>query len=225
MPTIQIIWQSIVLFIAAILAGALNSVAGGGSFISTPALLATQVPILNANTTNTMALWPGSVASVQAYRDRFGKIRRSLLLLMVVVSLIGGILGANLLLNTSNETLSHLFPFLLLIAALVFTFGNSVATAIRTRLKQQNEGASVQRPAWIMFTAVAVVQLLISIYGGYFGGGIGIMMLAVLSVAGMEDIHAMNALKTLLASCINGVAVVPVITAGTILWAPASLMI
>ena len=225
MTTLQVIGQGALLFVAALMAGALNSVAGGGSFISTPALLSVNVPLLNSNATNTMSLWPGTMASAGAYRDRFGTVPRGMMILLIIVSLIGGDLGARLLLKTPNDTLSRLFPFLFLIAVSLFTFGNTISTRLRQRMRRNDGDTPTRRPTWLIYGGVAVLQIFIAVYGGYFGGGIGIMMLAALSLTGMEDIHTMNALKTLLASCINGTAVLEFVRNGTIWWPQAAIMI
>src|SRR5262249_18225265 len=132
MTILQLIAQGGFLFMAALIAGALNSVAGGGSFVSTPALLSVNVPLLNANVTNSTALLPGTVASAGAYRDRFETIRRQMMVLLILVSFVGGGLGAIFLLNTPNQTLSRLFPFLFLIAVSLFTFGGAISSRIRT---------------------------------------------------------------------------------------------
>ncbi|MEP7289951.1 MAG: sulfite exporter TauE/SafE family protein [Chloroflexota bacterium] len=210
--------QAFLLFIAATLAGALNSVAGGGSFISFPALLFTGVPSKLANTTNTVALWPGSVASVGAYRQEIMAGPRGLRSLLVV-SLIGGIIGAFVLLATPQSTFDKLLPFLLLFATLLFAFGRRVSNNLRERAGRMN------LPPWVLTVTVIILQLLTSIYGGFFGGGIGIVMLAVLALWGMENIHLMNGLKTLLATCINGVAVIIFVANGSVLWPQAVLMI
>ena len=205
------------LFLAAVLSGALNSVAGGGSFISFPALIFTGVPATFANATSTVALWPGSVASAGAYRDHLGDRRRHLL--AVGVSLIGGILGAVLLIRTPQATFVHLVPYLLLLATVLFAFGGKAAVWLRSRTHR------LTGPPWLSFGGIVVAQLAIATYGGYFGGGIGILMLAVLALAGLENIHQMNAVKTLLATCINGVAVLVFVVAGTVIWPKALLMI
>lgn len=200
-----------VLFVAGMLASALNSVAGGGSFISFPALLVLGIPPINANTTNTVALWPGSIASVGAYRREFESSWRALLPL-VMVSLFGGILGAMLLLNTPQDTFARLLPFLLAMATLLLAFSKRITRAIRTR----NIGGSL--PPAVTNVLVLALQFVIAVYGGFFGGGIGIMMLALLSLQGMSNIHAMNGVKTLLAVVINGLAVLVFVTAGTVYW-------
>lgn len=238
--------QGVALFIAAILAGALNSVAGGGSFISFPTLLFTGVPSIAANATNTVALWPGSLASIPPYRKDLTHERRELVIFSVV-SVIGGVLGAIILLGTPQSLFSAMVPWLLLIATLIFAFGNNVAQWLRQRRAQAQDataGASVavagetadededqgaegsitniSRGALI---TVLVIQFVISLYGGFFGGGIGIMMLAGFALLGMRNIHAMNALKVVLASIINGVAIIAFAIAGKIFWPQALLMV
>jgi uncharacterized membrane protein YfcA len=201
----------IVLFFAGMLASALNSVAGGGSFISFPALLVLGIPPINANTTNTVALWPGSIASVGAYRQEFVATRRELVPL-VLVSLVGGILGAILLLNTSQTTFARLLPFLLLMATLLLAFSKRLTRFIRSK----EIGSHL--PPRIVNVFTLILQFFIAVYGGFFGGGIGIMMLALMSLQGMTNIHAMNGVKTLLAVVINGLAVLVFVTAGTVYW-------
>ncbi len=210
--------EILLLFISAVLGGTLNSVAGGGSFLTFPALIFTNVPPIQANATNTVALWPGSVASTGAYRRELAQQRRGLFFFLITISLIGGGLGAVLLISTSQSTFIHLLPYLLLMATLLFTFSSPIIKRLRIRsLKKER----LSRTALV---GVAIVQFIISIYGGYFGGGIGILMLATLALMGMDDIHAMNALKTVLASCINGIATVTFIIEGKVVWPEALLM-
>ncbi len=199
------------LFAAAAAGGAINAVAGGGSFVAFPALLAAGVPPISANATNTVALWPGSVASAVAYRQEIAAMRRELVPLGIA-SFVGGLGGSILLLRTSNDTFVLLIPWLLLFAAALFSFGKRLSGFFA-----KGTEASLG--------VVTVVQLAISIYGGYFGGGMGIMMLAVLSLMGMTDIHKMNGLKTVLAALINGVAVVAFIMAGAVTWGPGLVMV
>jgi uncharacterized membrane protein YfcA len=199
------------LFVAAAVGGAINSVAGGGSFVAFPALLFAGVPAVPANATNTIALWPGSLASAVAYRRELRDVRRTLFPLGVA-SLAGGLVGSLLLLRTSNHTFVLLIPWLLLFATVLFSFGGTVTGRLRA-------GARAS-----LGVAIAA-QLLIGVYGGYFGGGIGIMMLAVLSLLGMTDIHRMNSLKAVLGTLANGVAVVTFVVAGAVAWAPGAVMI
>jgi uncharacterized membrane protein YfcA len=210
--------HAILLFVAALVAGALNSVAGGGSFLSFPALMFAGIAPKTANATNTVALWPGSVASVWAYRKEL-TARRTELISLGVVSVIGGYLGAKLLLKTPERTFVQILPFLLMAATLLFAFGGRISRVVRERMGHQGHETTAS------LVGVTILQLAIATYGGYFGGGIGILMLAALAVMGMEEIHSMNALKTILASLINGVAVVTFISAGAVVWPEASLMI
>ncbi len=204
--------------IAAVAAGALNSVAGGGSFISFPALLFTGVPPIAANATNTVALWPGSVASAGAYRKELVG-QKSVLVALASSSLIGGIAGAILLLRTPETVFLRLLPFLLLMATLVFAFGAKMTARMRVRLNGRTA------PKWAGVYGAFLFQLIIATYGGYFGGGIGFLMLAMLTIMGMGNIHGMNAIKTVLASLINGVAVVTFIAARAVYWPQAGVMV
>jgi uncharacterized membrane protein YfcA len=209
----------LILFLLAVVGGTLNSVAGGGSFFTFPALIFVGIPAIAANASNTVALWPGSVASMGAYRHEIAQQKRSFLILMVSTSLIGGIIGAQLLLHTPASIFQGLIPYLLLLATLLF----ALSGPITTRLRMRNVGKVRLSPSTLI--AVALAQLVIATYGGYFGGGIGILMLATLAMMGMEDIHVMNGLKTVLASCINGVAVVIFIFARAVVWPETILMI
>jgi uncharacterized membrane protein YfcA len=206
------------LFLAAFLGGALNAVAGGGSFIALPALLLAGLPPVSANATTAFAMWPGSVASVVAYRREmtgaWARIPR-----LGAVSLAGGLTGGLLLVKTSDESFMRLLPWLMLLAAATFTFGGRM-TAWARRRRPAAAPSSPQVPLWTL-----PLQLLIATYGGYFGGGMGIMMLAAMAVAGMTDMHEMNGLKSLLAVAINGVALAAFIVDGAISWAPGMVMV
>ena len=230
--------QGVALFIAAILAGALNSVAGGGSFISFPTLLFTGVPSIAANATNTVALWPGSLASIPPYRKDLTHERRELIIFSIV-SVIGGVLGAIILLGTPQALFSAMIPWLLLIATLIFAFGNNIAQWLRQRRAQtqdtqvvsddvdttEDTDASPRKVSTGALVTTVIIQFVISLYGGFFGGGIGIMMLAGFALLGMRNIHEMNALKVVLASIINGVAIIAFAIAGAIYWPQALLMV
>jgi uncharacterized membrane protein YfcA len=223
------ILQACALFVAAALAGALNSVAGGGSFISFPMLVLTGVPELPANATNTVAIWPGAVASVGGYRRELSA-QRNILIPLAIVSVIGGVIGAIALLNTPQVTFKQLVPFLLLFATLLFTFSGTLMNWIKANFKKHNYVEANTEPGIInssrlTFLGVLVVQSIIAFYGGFFGGGIGIMMLAALRVLGMENIHEMNALKMLLSAIINGVAVLLFVTRGIVYWPQAVIMV
>lgn len=210
--------SAIVLFFAAMFAGALNSVAGGGSFITYPALVFGGVPVINANTTSTIALWPGTVASIGAYRKEIAAERGGLWPLLIA-SLMGGTIGAVILLGTPQSTFAKLLPFLLLIATLLFAFGKGVSERVRKTVSNASLPPSTLR------AGVIILQFVIAMYGGFFGGGIGMMMLAAFSLLGMDNIHRMNGLKTLMAGVINGAAVIIFVINGAIYWPQAIIMI
>jgi len=198
-----------------VLGGALNAVAGGGSFVAFPALLFTGVPPIAANATNTFALWVGTSASGGAYRGRFSLSRR-VMIPLVATSVAGGLFGAFLLLKTPAYTFMRVLPWLMLGATLLFAFGKSLTGRRRSGLEHDASAAA-------LFGA-SLFELMVAIYGGYFGGGVGIMNLAMLAALGMTDIHTMNALKVLLGGVINGVAVITFIVKGAIYWPQAAVM-
>jgi uncharacterized membrane protein YfcA len=204
------------LFFAAVLGGALNAVAGGGSFISFPALLFSGVPPVPANATNTVALWTGLVFSGGAFRHHLN-VRMRVVLSLLAVSLAGGVIGAILLLRTPAHTFMRVLPWLMLSATLLFIFGRR---PLRARAASDGHEASTRA---IMLASF--FQLLVGIYGGYFGGGMGIVILAMLTAFGMADIHAMNALKTVLSSATNGIAVVVFVVSHAVYWPQALVMI
>lgn len=222
----------ILLFIAAMLGGTLNSVAGGGSFVTVPSLIFAGVLPVQANTTSTVALWPGSVASITAYRRELAKLNRVVILTLGVTSLVGGVLGALLLLSTSQSTFLYLLPYLMLVATLLFAFSPRITKLLRNRSAATHDSIYSQEIAdktstisWRSLIAISFIQLIIAVYGGYFGGGIGIMILASLGILGMENIHEMNGMKTVLQTSINGVAVITFILARAVVWLPALVMI
>lgn len=210
--------EAVGLFIAAILGGTLNSVAGGGSFITFPTLIFTGVKPIQANATSTVALWPGSIASLGAYRGSI-TTPRAMMVSLSIVSAIGGALGALLLIHTQQSTFVRLIPYLLLAATLIFSFGNAVVGSVRSRMGQRQS-----RP-WVSAVGVHTLQFVIAVYGGFFGGGIGILMLATFTLLSLGDINNMNAVKALLTSAINGVAIVLFVAAGKVEWLPAAIMI
>jgi hypothetical protein len=212
--------EAFLLFFASAIAGALNAVAGGGSFVSFPALLLIHVPPVQANATNTVALWPGLSASAVAYVKHLTLPLR-LLIPLLVTSVAGGWVGALLLLKTPQHTFRHLIPWLLLAGTLLFSFGNK----LRAFAGRKHIAGDLQELSWLAITIVSLAELLISIYGGYFGAGIGFMSLAMFAVLGMQDMHAMGALRTLLAVAINAAAVVTFIAARAVLWTQCIEMI
>ncbi len=213
------------LFVAALVAGAINSVAGGGSFITFPALIFVGIAPIPANATNTAAVWPGTVASTVAYRKAFTEQARRLLPPLIITGIAGGVLGARILLVTPQATFMRIVPWLLLAATLLFVFSGSLTGWVRGRanLKAGDEPVGANAPRSLM-AGVLFLELLVSIYVGYFGAGTGILFLSLLALMGMEDIHAMNGMKTLLVSIVNGVALVTFIFARVIVWPQALLM-
>jgi hypothetical protein len=207
--------QGLLLCAVGAIAGALNAVAGGGSFISFPTLLFTGVQPIPANATNTLALWLGATASGGAYRSRLN-ISRRVMIPLVLAGIIGGILGALLLIKTPASTFFRVLPWLLFGATLLFTFGRYLTRRISVRVSHDATTKAL--------LAASIFELIVAIYGGYFGGGIGIMNLAMFSAMGMTDVHEMNALKTVLGAIINGVAAVTFVLTGAILWPQAAVM-
>ncbi len=208
--------QVVFLFVAGVLGGALNAVAGGGSFVAFPALLLVGVPPIPANATNTLALWTGVTASGGAYRKRLDVPPRVLIPLLVT-SFIGGIAGAFLLLRTPAHTFMRVLPWLMLGATLLFMFGNRIARRRASSVAHEATTAAI--------AGASIFELVVAVYGGYFGGGVGIVNLAMLAAVGMTDIHAMNALKSVLGVAINGIAVLVFIAKGAICWPHAIVMI
>jgi uncharacterized membrane protein YfcA len=210
--------QGIALFVAALAAGAVNSVAGGGSFISFPSLLFIGIPPVNANATNTVALWPGQPASVWAYRGELRKIPRKAILPLTITGVVGGIVGAWVLLITPQATFMRLVPWLLLIATLIFMMSGRITRWVRQR------SASGEQTEFSTGRGV-VLQILIAFYIGYFGAGAGILILAMLALLGMDHIHAMNALKAWLTTVSNGVAALLFVFSHAVYWRQAIVMI
>jgi uncharacterized protein len=212
--------QAIFLFVTAVIAGTLNAVAGGGTFISFPALLSTGVPAVEANATNTVALWPGLAASTGAYLKRLSAPRR-LLVPLLLTSVVGGLAGSLLLLKTPQRVFLHLIPWLLLGGTLLFAFGNQ----IRALAGKSHVVEDLGKMSWQAITVASFAELLVAIYGGYFGAGIGFMLLGMLAAMGIRDIHAMGAIRTLLSVVINAVAVLTFIVAGAVFWPHCLVMI
>jgi hypothetical protein len=205
------------LMIAAAAGGAINAVAGGGTLVTFPALLLFGTPPVIANATSTLALVIGTSGSIYGYRRHLGPVR-PWLWRFVPVSAAGGLIGAVLLTCTSNQTFSKLVPFLILFATVLFVAQGAFRRFANLGSQPGQEG----RPQAIW--GAILFQLGVAIYGGYFGAGIGILMLASLGFIGLSNIHEMNTLKTILASLINLVAAVWFILAGLIHWPKAGVM-
>lgn len=203
--------SDLLLATASFLAGAMNAVAGGGSFITFPALVLSGVPSIAANASSTVALFPGSFASAWAYRDDFRSFEGVSVKALLPVSLAGGLAGAMLLLLTPQTTFDSVIPWLLLFGTLAFAFGRKAGERLRRHIRIG--------PALLLGG-----QFILAVYGGYFGGAVGLMMMAVWSLFGVNDIQAMNAAKTLLVGATNTVAVTCFIVAGEVWWAQTVLM-
>jgi uncharacterized membrane protein YfcA len=209
MPVFEIIG----LALAAALAGAINAIAGGGTLLTFPVLLFYGTPPVVANATSTLALVIGTAGSIFGFRGQMEAVR-PWLARFVPVSLLGGLLGSMLLTHTSNAAFARLVPFLILFATVLF-----FAQGAFRRFAQSD------RPQPQRHVAVAVAfQFAVAIYGGYFGAGIGILMLASLGFLGLTDIHEMNALKNVLGSLINVVAALWFVASGLVDWPKAGVM-
>ena len=211
--------QGAMLFAAATVAGALNSVAGGGSFLSFPALVLTGVPPIQANATNTAALWPGTLASVGAYRNELRGKNRKMIVPLLMTGVIGALIGAFVLLSTPQKTFLRLIPYLLGGATLLFAMSGRITAWVRKRSEH------VRNQTKLAVLGSALIQLCIAVYIGFFGAGAGILMLAMLAIMGIESIHTMNAYKTVLATTCNGIALIPFLVAHAIYWPQALLML
>ena len=205
------------LIIAGAAAGMVNAVAGGGTLLTFPTLLAFGTPPVVANATSTLALFLGTAGSVFGYRRHMESVK-PWLWRFVPVSIAGGWLGSWLLTHTSDNTFSRLVPFLILFATVLFLAQGAFRRF--AGLDQHGEMHAKHRAIW----GAIAFQFAVAVYGGYFGAGIGILMLASLGFIGLTNIHEMNALKTVLASLINCVAAVWFIYAGLIHWPKAGVM-
>jgi uncharacterized membrane protein YfcA len=203
-------------FGAAFLAGAINSVAGGGTLVSFPTLVWLGLNSVTANATSTVAIWPGTLGSAWGYRRELRDAEPRYRVL-IFPSLIGGIAGALLLRWTPPSVFDHLVPFLILFATLLFMAQEAIQRRLGTAHNEGHRGAK-----WL--AGALCFQLLVGLYGGYFGAGIGILMLAALSIMGMTDIHEMNSLKVVFGGSINGVAAAYFIWAGMVYWPDVLVM-
>jgi len=204
-------------FGAAFLAGVINSVAGGGTLITFPTLVWLGLSSVTANATSTVVVWPGTLGSAWGYRRELRGTQHSLYLL-VIPSLVGGLTGAWLLRFTPPDAFDKLVPYLLLFATLLFLAQDQV----QRKLKSANAAAH-QSTKWLV--GALCFQLIVGIYGGYFGAGMGIFMLAALGVIGLTDIHQMNALRVVLGSSINGIAIVYFVANHMVYWPYVVVMV
>lgn len=204
-------WHWAWLVVAAFLAGVLNAVAGGGSFLSFPALLGMNILPVQANATNTVAIWPGQLTSVAAYRKDVRNNLRSAWL-MGAAGLLGGTAGAVVLLNTPQRTFMRLVPWLLLCAASIFAVSGPVSRSLERR-KGRSKGDPRTKRVPLFVAALAV-----SFYVGYFGAGAGFLFMTMLGLFGYEDIHAINALKVVANTLANGIAFLIFVVERQVVW-------
>lgn len=208
----------LIVFVVAAAAGAVNAIAGGGTLISFPTLLALGMDSKVANMTSTVGLWPGSLGGAWGFRHdvaKSGKEARA----FYVTSFLGGAVGAGLLLATSTKTFDVLVPWLILAATLLFMAQGPISRWLPTRAAAPSHAPTARR--WLL---ILPFQFLIGVYGGYFGAGIGILMLAGLGFLGIEDIYQRNGIKNVAALCINGISIVLFIAAAQVDWPVAMTM-
>ncbi|MEO8244199.1 MAG: sulfite exporter TauE/SafE family protein [bacterium] len=201
----------ILLFVASFGAGVLNTIAGGGSFLTFPALVFVGIPPVMANATSAVAVFPGYFAGAIGFRHELRQFDHKRLIRLVLLTFAGGLTGSLLLLVSSNKAFSIVVPYLLLAATLAFLFGQRIRVwAARSNLGAASDGATG--------------MILVSIYGGYFNGGLGIVLLALFALWGMSDIHQMNGLKNGLSFALSVISVVTFAVAGAVEWHHAILM-
>ncbi|MDB5597868.1 MAG: hypothetical protein JWM36_4829 [Hyphomicrobiales bacterium] len=196
---------------AGLMAGAMNALAGGGSFISLPALVAAGVPSVGANASSSVALYPGGIASAWVYRDKLRGIDGVPLLPSIFATTVGGLTGAMLLLWTPNSAFDRILPWLLLVATLVLILGPRLGAILRRHLR--------------IHTGLALtIQFALGVYGGYFGGAVGLMMMAVWSLLDAGDVKTMAPARTLMVTAANTAAVLCFGAAGVIWWIPTIVL-
>ena len=202
------------LIVAGLWAGVQNALAGGGSFVTLPALILSGIDARAANITSTIALFPGQVTTGLAGRRLVSGAERLSFRALFVISLAGGVVGALMLLATPASFFARLLPWLVLGATAIFAWGSFL---------RQNQKADAATPKPMGRTAAVVAQFLIAIYGGYFGGGIGFLMLAALTIAGLP-VRTAGATKNVLAGVMNGAAVVIFAFSRDVHWLAAAIL-
>lgn len=201
----------ILLFFAGIISGSLNAIVGGGSFVSFPALIFCGINPIMANATSTVALWPGTLASLWAQRNEL-PLHKHLLKYVITASVIGGAIGAIILIKMSDEGFASIVPYLLLVATLLFTFRASIIKLIK-KIPHNINGRT-----FLYYFIFFAIQLIISVYGGFFGAGMGILFLAFYAVIGIDNIHEANALRNCGGAAINSIATLIFIISGNVAW-------
>ncbi|MFC5584593.1 sulfite exporter TauE/SafE family protein [Nitratireductor kimnyeongensis] len=200
----------LILAVAAFFAGTLNTVAGGGTFLTFPALVYAGIPIVSANATSAVAVFPGYLGGALGFRSEIAAFDRRRLVHIAALTALGGLVGSLLLLVSSNKAFSLVVPFLLAIATVTFAFGTKIQSIARRFGSGTGKG-------WFS-------TLLISIYGGYFNGGLGIVLLALFSLWGMRDLNTMNGLKSGLSFILSAISVITFAVAGIVAWPQALVM-
>jgi uncharacterized protein len=211
-------FEALFLFTAAIGAGALKAIAGGGTFLIFPILVFSGIDPVRATATCIVALWPGDVASVLAYRRELVGLR-SLVLKLGVVSLLGSALGATLLLRIPKTFFGEIVPFILLAASLIFTIGDRIPARLRGSELQRGDAPRI--PPGVAYA----IQFLLAVYAGFFGAGLGILMLSLFLFMGLKSIHQMNALKNTLGLMLNGLSSAIFLASSAVAWEHAGVMI
>ena len=199
--------------VASLMAGVMNAMAGGGSFLSFPAMLGMGIPAIEANATNTVALWPGQLTSLATLR---GDVRKSLLPVILPTAVLGSLAGAEVLLHTKQLTFLRLLPWLLLFAALVFWASGPVSQWLRARATAAGADGQVERP--MNSLGLGVAMLPICFYIGYFGAGGGFLVMTALALFGMEGMHQLNAMKVVTATVSNVTAIAIFVISKRIVW-------
>jgi uncharacterized membrane protein YfcA len=209
-------WHWLWLTVAAFVAGVLNAVAGGGSFLLFPAMLSMRMQPVQANATNTVALWPGQFTSVFAYRDDIRKNLR-LATIMGMAGLLGGTAGAIVLLNTPQRTFLRLVPWLLLVASIIFALSGPVSRSLERSSKARRGGAAHAKHASRRLP-VFLLTVVVCFYVGYFGAGAGFVIITLLSLFGFQDMNEINALKVVSTTMANGIAFLIFVFDGQVVW-------
>lgn len=205
------IFELSLLVSASFIAGIINSIAGGGSFLTFPALVFSGVPTIAANATSAVAVFPGYLSGALGFSKELKEYPKSKFLLLIILSIMGGIGGSLLLLITPASVFSYIIPWLLGFATLLFAFGDFVGKWAK---KNSNSNGITGNLA----------TLIVCIYGGYFNGGLGIVLLALFSTLGLRDIHLMNGLKNIMSFALSAASVVTFAIAGIVFWQQAFIM-
>jgi hypothetical protein len=217
-------WRGLALLVAATVAGGINAVAGGGSLITFPALVWAGLDPIVANTTNTVTLWPGSLAAVMGFRRDLRGLARWIVVL-TVPSILGGAAGAYLLLRTPSRLFAAFVPWLILFATALFALQAPITRRMRAGAPQGPNPPPLGGGRSASQAGIVLFQLAVAVYGGYFGAGIGILMLSSLGLLGFTNLHQMMGVRNLLAVFINGIAAAYFVVRGTIDWPYAAVML